>query len=199
MKGKKEVAAIILAAGSSSRLGQSKQLLSIEGEPLITRTIKEVLGSDVNKAVVVLGANADVHKQAIAHLDCEIVINTDWSGGMGTSIAMGVRHLLKTDPNLHAVIFCVCDQPLMTRALLNKILEKYAEGRHSIVASFYEGSEGVPALFAREHFEELLTIDQQAGAKQVLRKNASILSRVDFPEGAFDIDTPEDYERFMQP
>ena len=198
MKAKKEVAAIVLAAGSSSRLGTSKQLLLIDGEPLIVRTTKEVLLSMVSKTLVVVGANADLHKKAIGDLDVEVVVNTNWERGMGTSIEKGLQHLLKIRPAVNAVIICVCDQPMMKRDLLNRIMETYFDSESSIVASSYGESDGVPALFGNEHFAELLNLKPEKGAKHLLKRHRNTLSRVDFPEGVVDIDTRDDYEQFLK-
>ncbi len=191
------LAILLLAAGSSSRLGQSKQLLSINGEPLLLKSVNAAISSSVKKIVVVLGANENEHRQLIGKLPVEIIFNPTWQNGMGNSLKMGLSCLLKQDLNLGGVITMVCDQPLITASHLNKLIERFKETSNSIVASFYSGSAGVPALFERSLFEKMLSINDDQGAKKIINQYSDLATTIDFPEGAIDIDTEEDVKRFL--
>jgi len=191
-----ELAILLLAAGSSSRMGRSKQLLPIQGEPLLLRTTKAALQSQANNTVVVLGANAEKHEAVIKHLPVTIIVNEEWEKGMGSSLKAGLNHLVENNPGLRAVMILVCDQPLLTTQHLNRLINTYKETQQVIVASFYSDSSGVPALFDRSLFSDLLLLDNSHGAKKIIVENRELVYAIDFPEGATDLDTWEEYLRF---
>jgi molybdenum cofactor cytidylyltransferase len=91
----------------------------------------------------------------------------------------------------------VCDQPLITASHLKKLIERYKETKSSIVASFYSGSAGVPALFEKSLFERMLSINDEQGAKKIINQYPDLVNAVDFPEGAIDIDKEEDVKKFL--
>ena len=192
----KAISLILLAAGSSSRMGQSKQLLLIEGEPLLLRSIKTALTSSLENIAVVLGAEEEKHRSVIAHLPVQIIYNPTWESGMGSSLKAGLNHLLTIQPHLHAVIIMVCDQPLLTSSHLDKIITTYKKTKKRIVASYYSNASGVPALFDKSLFSELLTITDEQGAKKILSKYSDTAVAVDFPGGEIDLDTWEEYQNF---
>jgi molybdenum cofactor cytidylyltransferase len=190
------IALILLAAGSSSRMGQSKQLLLIEDEPLLLRSTKAALASSPGKIAVVLGAEAEKHGGVINHLPVQIIHNENWAKGMGNSIKAGLNHLLTIQPDLQAVVIMVCDQPLLTCSHLDKIISTYKKTKKQIVASHYSNAPGVPALFDQSLFSELLIIPDEQGAKKILTKHTSDVVAVDFPGGEIDLDTWEEYQNF---
>lgn len=190
-------AIILLAAGSSSRLGKSKQLLSINGEPLLLKSVNTAISLGVKKIIVVLGAKEGEHRQLIEKLPVEIIFNPTWQKGMGNSLKAGLYHLLKTNPDLEAVITMVCDQPLISASHLKKLIERSKETKSPVVASFYSGSVGVPALFEKSLFEKMLSINDEHGAKKIINQYPDSVSTVDFPEGATDIDTEDDLKKFL--
>ena len=163
---KQPVSAILLAAGSSSRMGQSKQLLLVENEPLLLRSTKAALTSSFENVIVVLGAQEKQHRSVISHLPIHIVLNQNWETGMGSSIKKGLGHLLNAQPQTQAIVIMVCDQPLLTSAHLDRITAGYQQTHKRIVASHYANSAGVPALFDKSVFFELLNIDDDQGQKK---------------------------------
>ena len=193
-----EFAVVLLAAGSSSRMGQSKQLLSIDGKPLLLKAVDAALGSGANKTFVVLGSNDAAHRKIIDHLPLEIIFNPDWEKGMGTSLRVGVSNALKMIPEMEAVIIVVCDQPLVTSLYLKTLIQKYRTTKKAIIASAYANTIGVPALFNRSVFQKLLNLEDGHGAKKILMDMAESVELVDFPNGAIDLDTPEDYRAFQK-
>lgn len=191
-----KIAILLLAAGSSSRMGQSKQLLTIQGEPLLLRTAKSALQSNANQVAVVLGANADQHEEVIKTLPVTIIVNEEWKNGMGSSIKAGLNHLMNATPALNAVLILVCDQPLLTTALLDEIISSYLETKKKIISSFYGGSLGVPAFFDQSLFPKLLQLEDQQGAKKVILGDSDQAHFIQWPEGEVDLDTWEEYLKF---
>lgn len=186
---------IILAAGSSSRLGSPKQLLAYAGSTLLQHAVDTALASDAVHVVVVLGANANSIKQELKDTTADIVVNDAWEEGMASSIRCGLQTLLKINSQLEAVLLMVGDQPFVTATLLNDLLDVYRKEQRSIVASKYETTFGTPVLFTNKFFTELLELTGDVGAKSLVRKYMSEAAFVSFPQGEIDIDTMEDYKK----
>lgn len=195
-KAKIKSIALILAAGSSSRMGQSKQLLKIGNESLLQKTIRTAIDSGVDRIVVALGSYFEAHQREISNLSVSTIVNPDWKKGMGSSLKFGIRFVTANFPNCEVVIVMVCDQPLLTSNHLKKLIDTYRTKNNPIVSSFYSNSPGVPVLFNRSMFEKLLALEDQQGAKQIVKDNVNSVSFIDFPEGAIDLDTPDDWEKF---
>ena len=190
--------AVILAAGSSSRMGQSKQLLKVGNESLLRKTIKTIIASEVDKAVVILGSNQQVHQQEIADLPIQAIYNEDWEKGMGSSLRCGIHFVEEQFPSCEAILVTVCDQPLLTADHLKTLIHTFQSEKNLIVASFYFGSPGVPALFDRSMFKELMKMEDRHGAKKIIKDHIASVRLIDFPQGAVDLDTPDDWEKFSQ-
>jgi molybdenum cofactor cytidylyltransferase len=195
--GELKVAILLLAAGSSSRLGQSKQLLDINGEPLLLHSTKIALQSKANNVVVVLGCEKEKHEQVIKKLPIQNVYNPKWKNGMGSSLKAGLKFLLST-ASMDAIVVSVCDQPFLTSAHLDKLIENYFVTQSPIIASHYGNANGVPALFDKSLFPELLSLDDEQGAKKLINKYSSSLLSIDLPKGEIDLDTEEDYSNFKK-
>lgn len=192
-----KVHAIILAAGSSSRMGQPKQLLKVNDETLLIRTIKTVAAAGLSniEITVVLGSNYEQHRDIVSPLKINIQHNIDWADGMGSSLKYGLKSIFAQ--KLAGVLILVCDQPLLTPKHIQKLIQQFHVSPQSIVASHYNNTDGVPAIFPSTLFEQLLTIGDDQGAKKVLQQNRQNLISVDFPDGAIDLDTPEDYYKLI--
>lgn len=186
-----QIGLVILAAGASSRLGQSKQLLPYRGLPLLRYVAQIALASRCRPVVVVLGAQAAPHRLVLTDLPVEMVENSAWSTGMGSSIRRGVQHL----NYLKAVILTVCDQPLVTSQLFDQLCTTFLTTRSSIVACTYGKTVGTPALFAQQLFPQLEALSGPEGAKSLLNLYPTVT--VPFALGAWDIDTLEDYQRVL--
>ena len=189
------VGIIILAAGSSSRFGHPKQLLQFEEKTLLRRTIESAQKSDCFPLVVVLGAYFEQIENEIIDFDCAIVFNADWQTGMSSSIKIGVEKMLELAPDISAVVIALCDQPFVKSEHFNKLVEKFLETKKPIIASFYNETFGVPALFAKEMFSELSKLEGDKGAKEFIRKNLDLVEKIYLPEAEIDIDTKEDFEK----
>ncbi len=191
------IGTIVLAAGSSSRMGRSKQLLEIDGEPLLCRCIKVALAANPDNVVVVLGANEKPHRDAIAKLPVQIVLNHYWKTGMGSSIKTGLNYLLQSGLELDAVIILVCDQPSLSSEHLQRLIDTFTGTQKPIIASAYADSKGVPVLFGRTFFSNLLLLADDHGAKKLVQQFPDRVEAVDFPQGANDLDTEEDLKNYF--
>lgn len=188
--------ALILAAGASSRMGRPKQFLKIDNETLIRKTVNVAISAGAAKTIVVSGLDHELIKKELSVLPTQVIVNLHSEMGMGGSIKCGVDHVIKNYSNLDGVVIMVCDQPLLSHTHLSKIISKHQTTQSPIVASFYSGKNGVPVFFHRSMYENLLTIKDQHGARNVIDQNSALVKSIDFPEGSIDIDTPEDYENF---
>lgn len=184
---------IILAAGSSSRLGQPKQNLIFNGQTLLQRAIQTALTIDCGPVIVVLGGNADLIKTTLENFKVDIIFNADWHEGMSSSIRGGIRHLQKNHPRADSAILMLCDQPFVDDTILQKIIAIGKQG--AIVASGYNDTIGPPAFFDGCYFPELLALKGNEGAKHLMLKHNEPVSIVSFPLGSVDIDTIEDFEK----
>jgi molybdenum cofactor cytidylyltransferase len=194
--GNDHISIIILAAGASARMGQSKQKLLVSGKSLLNKTIDTALDSNIGKVIVVLGSEEKEHRKLITNNHVEIVFNSHWQNGMGSSLKEGLHHVLNRNEKTSAVMILVCDQPLLTSQHLKLLNKKYQKTQSSIVASTYSGTLGVPAVFSHQHFDELLKLQDEQGAKKTIQQH--IVETVAFPEGEIDLDTPQDYQNFLQ-
>jgi len=192
------IGGLLLAAGASSRLGQSKQLVEFDHQPLLRRTLKTLLHSHLNYTLTVLGARAQEHLAVIEHMATDTCINEDWKKGMGHSLKFGMLRLLEAQPVLDGVLIAVCDQPFLTTAHIDGLLDQFAHSRDSIVASEYKGIQGVPAIFPQAHFGELMSIGDEAGARKVMATHADRVILRHLEKGEVDLDTPEDLKHLRR-
>jgi molybdenum cofactor cytidylyltransferase len=188
---------VLLAAGGSTRLGHSKQLLRWNGRSLLRRAAETALASGCHPVVVVLGAGADAHRAELEGLPVRDVENTRWREGMGGSLRLGME-ALREEPSLEAVVLMVCDQPAVDAEHLRALMRARQEQGRPVVASGYGGTVGVPALFDRSLFAELEALPASAGARPLLTKEPGRVAVVPLPGGELDVDTPEDVERLLR-
>ena len=190
---------VILAAGSSSRLGKPKQLLEFDGMSLLNHGIIEATNSNACSVVVVLGANADLIANKIDGDIAIIVKNENWNEGMASSVRLGLGTLLSQIPSIDAVIFMTCDQPYISSSVLNDLMIKYQQTGKPIVTSNYGEATGPPALFHKSFFSELMELKGDVGAKKIIQQHDDQVATVLFLEGKIDIDTKKDYEALKKP
>jgi molybdenum cofactor cytidylyltransferase len=188
------VGVILLAAGGSKRLGTPKQSLLYKGETLLQHALKEALQVS-RQVVVVLGAGADELKQELINPGVQLVINAEWEEGMASSIRNGLLSLLRSHPMIEAALVMVCDQPFVSAAVLQQLVNERLTSGKKIIASSYEQVKGVPVLFDKSFFPSLLALKGQEGAKKIIQQHSDEVATVAFPKGNIDIDTMEDYER----
>jgi molybdenum cofactor cytidylyltransferase len=188
-----KIAAIILAAGPSTRLGQPKQLVEVGGRALLARVVDCAARAGFDPVIAVLGADAGRVGLSIEDTAARIVHNVEWREGMASSIRAGLA-ALGDRSGVDGVLLLVSDQPRISAELLQRILETFDGTPEGIVACEYAGALGVPALFGSARFDELSRLRGDRGAKQVLLDHEARVRRVPWPEGALDVDRPGDYD-----
>ena len=192
----KKIGIIILAGGESRKLGTPKQLVEFKGKSLLRNVVEVALKCDCEPVIVVLGSRAEEIHEDIRDLPVETVTNYIWKDGISTSLRKG---LTKLDSQMSAAVIMLSDQPFVTENTIRSLIDAYRTSGKPIVASRYEGVLGVPALFDREVFDELLALEGDAGARVVIRhSDQDRIAAVDAPEAAFDIDTPADQKRLRE-
>ena len=197
MEKKSEIGLIILAAGASVRMGKPKQSLEFNGETLLQRAVQTAHETECRPIIVVLGAQADNLKNEIKDFDVQIAENADWKKGMGSSIKTGLEKILEINSQINGVLIMVCDQPFVSVELVNQIVETHRKTGSLITASKYSETLGVPALFDRRIFPQLLSLENEGGAKKIIKQFQNETAFVSFEEGKFDVDTPEDYLKLI--
>lgn len=181
--------ALVLAAGGSSRFGSPKQLVRIDGRPMLHTVVSratEIAGSQVT---VVLGAHARELAPLLSHSTAAVVVNRDWESGMASSIRAGVASLGGAAEGL---LVLLADQPAVTAEDLRRLLLAWRRHTDGIAAATYAGTVGVPALFPRWAFSELQQLRGDRGAQLLFRRHVDRLTRVPMSTAGVDIDRPED-------
>jgi len=189
------IAALILAAGASSRMGRPKQLLPFRGRSLLHRTVDAAREGGCRRVIVVLGAHAELVQAASDLLPAEFCINENWRQGLAESIRCGIDLLRSHGERPRAALLMACDQPLVSAALVRRLFDAFDDAPGRMVACEYAGTVGVPALFESACFDRLTTLRGDNGAKSVLLADPGMLRRCPWPEGACDVNTLEDYAR----
>jgi molybdenum cofactor cytidylyltransferase len=189
----KSIGIIVLAAGAASRMNEPKQLLHFEGKTLLRRAVETAIATNCEPVVIVLGVNFEKTSAEIKDLKVEICFNNDWQKGLSSSLKSGLKNLRGLAPNIDAFIVSLADQPFVTTNHFHQFVTKFQQTDHPIIAAKYGETIGVPALFAKETFDEFETISGDKGAKMLIEKHRRTLETIDLPEAAFDVDTKEDY------
>lgn len=190
-------AVIILAAGSSSRLGRPKQLLPYNGKSLLEHAVDTANDSIAEPVIVVLGANAEILEKEIIEKKVHIEENKEWQEGMASSVRYGITALMRIAPAADAAIIMVCDQPFVSPELLNELIAHQKSTGKLIVTSQYENAVGPPALFYKTIFPELLKLKGDAGARKIIEQRKGDIATVSFMKGSIDIDTEADYKTIL--
>lgn len=195
MKG--SVAAIVLAAGASRRLGQPKQLLMHGGETLLMRAVRLANQAGATPVLTILGANIEAIRDSVGLVPNSIpVINDKWEQGISTSIYAGLKSLNEVAPNAPGALILSCDQPRLGADHLRTLIQTFlAQSEPTIVASTYSDVVGIPAVFPRLAFPHLLALRGDKGARALLIDPPCPLIAIPFPGGEVDIDRPEDLKQ----
>lgn len=183
--------ALILAAGSSTRLGEPKQLLLFQNRTLVERTINECRLAGAESIVVVTGAH-DGEVASIANTNGAIPVhNSTWQAGMGGSIACGVNFVMGQNKHQQlSVLLRTCDQPFIPIQHLTELFEKTIKNDLIATTGYSDGRSGIPACFPQSHLKGLARLEGDVGAKVLIENTRSITLPCIAAE--IDIDTPED-------
>jgi molybdenum cofactor cytidylyltransferase len=189
------IGAIVLAAGGSSRMGRTKQLLKYKGETLLRRACVAAIAARCQPVVVVLGCGAEELEKELGDLPVEVVINRNWQRGIGSSIRVGVERTLAISPAMEAVAILLCDQPLIDVTAIGRLIETYRQSGKGVCAAAFAGTLGPPVMAGRQFFATLLNLPDDRGAKEIWLANPDALCTFACEEAGMDIDTPADCAR----
>ena len=187
------VAAVLLAAGSSTRMGRNKLLLPLDGDTVVRRAIKVARDAGLDPVIVVLGHDSSRIEEEIDDLGCRTVFNPDHETGIHTSVRAGVAGLAD---EADAAIVMLPDMPFVTAAMLTTLVERYRSSHAPLVISRYGADVNAPPmLYDRQLFGELSVMQRRCG-REVVQRHRDEAVEVEWPESALsDLDRPEDYDR----
>ena len=190
------VACLLLAAGSSTRMGRNKMLLELDDETMLRRAAKAAVSAGLDPVVVVTGHERELAEAQIDGIDCVPVHNSNHEAGIHTSVHAGIDSLPE---NVGAAIVVLADMPFVTGDMLRGLVERYRNSDAPLVISRYGGEiNAPPMLYDRSLFGELRAIQQRCGREVVKRHRAEALE-LDWPRAALtDVNTPEDYDRIRE-
>lgn len=180
---------VVLAAGASTRFGSAKQLVRVNGRPLLHTVVSRAVELAGHSVTVVLGANSGDLAPLLRHTPASITVNRDWSEGMASSIRVGVS---QAPSSADGVMLLLADQAAVSTEDLRRLAGAWRRNPSSIAAAQYAGGVGVPAIFPRWCFRELNELRGDRGAQLLLQRHTDRLVRLPMPSAELDIDTPED-------
>ena len=189
------VAGILLAGGTSSRMGDAtnKLLLELDGEPLVRRAARRAAESGLSPVIVVLGHEAARVRAELANVPCRTTVNPDFETGITTSVRAGLDAVPE---DAAAAVVMLADMPDVTPAMIDGLIERYRAGTAPLVISDYDGVNAPPMLYDRSLFPELAAMTDGRCGKQVVKRHRAQAEVVRQPLAALaDVDRPEDYER----
>lgn len=178
--------------------GLNKLKLTMEGQPLLRRTVQTLLSSRLAELVVVLGHQADEMQVLLQDLDIRTVFNADYHEGQMSSVHCGLATL--SSP-CDGVMICLSDQPLLTAQDVNALIDAFSQDEvGSIVVPTYQGQRGNPIVLAYAHREKLLSGGRNLGCKRLIERNPGLVTKIEMDNDhcVFDLDTPDDYARLQQ-
>jgi molybdenum cofactor cytidylyltransferase len=180
---------VVLAAGASTRFGSTKQLVRVNGRPLMHTAVSRAVELAGHSVTVVLGAHAGELAPLLKHSPASIAVNRDWSEGIASSIREGVAHAPST---ADAILIMLADQAAVTTEDLRRLAGTWRRNPNSIAAAQYSAGVGVPAVFPRWCFRELNELRGDRGAQSLMQRFADRVVRLPMPSAELDIDRPED-------
>ena len=193
------IVAVVLSAGESSRMGQPKALLPIDGQTFIERIVAALKQTKVGKIIVILGHNARELQSKISHLPVEILINTDYKLGQLSSLQLAVRNL-QPDLDCDGMLVHLVDHPYLAPALVEEMIRRFYETKKRIIVPKFHGKRGHPVIFSNALFDEILSAPMEEGAKAVVNAHRAETLEIETEEEgiAVDIDTPELYQQHVR-
>ncbi len=192
-----QLVVLILAAGKSSRMGNIKQLLKIEGKTLIENTIETSMKIEKTSTLCVLGAHAAEIKKKVDMSNVDVTINKDYELGLSSSIISGIKHLQKQKKQFDGIFLLLADQPAIKVAYYQEMVALFSKEKKKIIASKYENRFGIPAIFPKSFIKNLLAIKGDKGAREFLQKNKKEILSPKTRVNLVDIDSPKDYKTYL--
>ena len=188
------VAGIVLAAGTSTRMGQNKLFMDLEGEPLVRRVVGRASNAGFDPLIVVLGHEAALVRQTLEGFQYQAVLNPDYEKGVNSSLRAGI--LAASHTHAQAAVIVLADMPFVTTAMIQTLIEKYRASDAPLVISDYGGVNAPPMLYDRSLFGELALSEGQGCGKHVVKRHRhEAVSATWHVDALSDLDAPEDYQR----
>lgn len=196
MANDQKVFALVLAAGTSRRLGRPKQLLELDGRTLVALVTEAALGAEVDGVVVVIGAHASKTRSELRDYPVYSVFNPHYEAGQGTSLAAGIRAMPST---VDAVVILLVDMPQVRSSAISAVVKRWRESRAPAVIAEYRDGRGHPVVFDRRVFEDLARLEGDTGGRGVLAELGDAVERVPIANTSRprDVDTEEDWQRMQ--
>ncbi|MBT5903856.1 MAG: nucleotidyltransferase family protein [Opitutaceae bacterium] len=196
-----KIVGVVLAAGGSKRLGHPKQLVEIDGSPLIVRAVDALLAvPEITDILVILGAHAAKIRPLLSSCSraVQLVDVPDWNDGLSRSIRAALAEIGRNIPDARSALFTLCDQPNLDHRAIKALVATAESTPASIVAAQYDGHPGAPCLIDQRHFEFLSRIEGDQGARALFSAvNPADIAGVDLPQLSLDLDTPEDLQQWQ--
>ena len=187
------IAVVILAAGESSRMQQTKQLLPWGNSTLVGHAMKEALESNAENVYVVLGAKAETIQMQYVTSDVTWILNKNWKKGMGSSISCAIKYLGQLKMGYAGILIMLCDQPLIDADYIDKMISTFKKSGKGIVATAYDNSKGTPVLFHKKYLKDLSNLEGRIGAKKIVADNENDIFAINPKGKQKDLDTMEEY------
>ena len=193
------VAGLILAAGKSERMGRPKLMLDFYGKTFLEHIYEEAIHSALTEVKIVLGHEAEQVQSQFPNLEGKWIVNPAYERGQLSSIQCGLTSLRKS--SLEGVMLLLIDHPFVNRMLINRLIESFGKNRCPIAVPSYGHRRGHPVIFSQALFDELSTASLDRGAVDVVRRYEKEIFHVEVgnPGVLIDIDTPEDYSKYVMP
>ena len=187
------ISAIVLAAGQAARFGQCKQLMRLGDKSLVEHVLDTVNESAVDDIVIVLGAHAEEIQRRVKFRRERVVLNTEYAGGMSTSIHAGLRAL---QPETEAAIILLADQPFVTPQTVNRLADEYRTRKAPAIVPTYHGARGNPVLVDQSLFPQMLALRGDVGFRAILEKHPDSIVKLAIDDVGIvtDIDTRDDLD-----
>jgi molybdenum cofactor cytidylyltransferase len=188
------VAGVVLAAGSSTRMGKNKLLFDVDGESVVRRAVRQAASAALDPVIVVVGYEAELVRRELDRLDtrCLIAVNPDYERGINSSLKTGIAEV---PASAVAAVVMLADMPLVTAEMIAELVTRYRASEAPLVISDYDGVNAPPMLYDRALFEELRVMEGEGCGRQVVRRHKSSAEVIAWPVTALtDLDVPSDYE-----
>jgi molybdenum cofactor cytidylyltransferase len=187
------IAGVVLAAGTSSRMGRNKLLLDLGGQTVLRRAVSTAVQAGLDPVLVVLGHESERAREELHGLDCEVVLNSGYAEGIHSSVRTGIAAV---PAGCSAAVVLLADMPLVEAGMIRVLVDRYRTDRPCLVVSDYEGVDAPPILYDRGLFLELRELEGEGCGKRVVRRHSAEAVRIRWPARALtDLDLPDDLER----
>lgn len=193
MERRESVAGVVLAAGTSSRMGRNKLLLDVGGQSLLRRAVRTAIDAGLDPVLVVVGHESERARSELAELSCEWVLNAGYQEGIHSSVRTGIAAV---PGRCAAAVVMLADMPLVDAEMVRTLIRRYVADRPPLVVSDYEGVDAPPILYDRSLFPELAVLEGEGCGKRVVKRHSAEAIRIRWPTRALtDLDRPDDLER----